>query len=308
MDLSKELRDPWGTLEGPLRCTLGFAERIEKDLGMKHAAACNLEYLEGMSLRISELHNSTPKIQLIGFLPIPQVCEFCCRGWDFRMISTSNHLACESVVDNPDLSMSLETPIGHENIAIRDIKRALASLNLSDMEDFRLMKAWEVSRSSNPGKSQLQHLVGMYETHSTSMMLEPRRPSSKAPPRLQLHWKRAGRRSQKIHHPLWRTSVYPMGNSRLDGWHTAIMIIMEMKMMKYTTSSLGLYCSLNLFDPSAAAEETSPKIIQNSSSKFSKWSLSVYPFPLAVLPGSSASFRRSAWPEIVGERLVDRGL
>ena len=103
------------------------------------------------------------------------------------MISTSNHLACESVVDNPDLSMSLETPIGHENIAIRDIKSALASLNLSDMEDFRLMKAWEVSRSSNPGKSQLQHLVGMYETHSTSMMLEPRRPSSKAPPRLQLH-------------------------------------------------------------------------------------------------------------------------
>jgi hypothetical protein len=45
---------------------------------------------------------------------------------------------------------------------------------------------------------------------------------------------------------------------------------MEMKMMKYTTSSLGLYCSLNLFDPSAAAEGTCPKIIQNSSSKFSK--------------------------------------
>jgi hypothetical protein len=62
----------------------------------------------------------------------------------------------------------------------------------------------------------------------------------------------------------------PMGNSRSDGWHTAIMIIMEMKMMKYTTSSLGLYCSLNLFDPSAAAEGTCPKIIQNSSSKFSK--------------------------------------
>jgi hypothetical protein len=60
------------------------------------------------------------------------------------MISTSNHLACESVVDNPDLSMSLETPIGHENIAIRDIKRALASLNLSDMEDFRLRaSSWD---------------------------------------------------------------------------------------------------------------------------------------------------------------------
>jgi len=54
------------------------------------------------------------------------------------------------------------------------------------------------------------------------------------------------------------------------GWLAQIMIIMEMNMMKYTTSSLGLYCSLNLFDPSAAAEETSPKIIQNSSSKFSK--------------------------------------
>ena len=342
MDLSKQLRDPWGTLE----VHIGLCWKDWKGLGDEACSSMHLRIFgrdESPNQRAAQLNSENT---INRFLANPTSLRVLLQGlrfsYDFNLKPSGMWECCGQpgsvyVFGNSNWTWEhryqryqkgtrqLE-PLWHGRFQTQGFILGFSSVG------WQSMKAWEVSRCSNPGKSQLQHLVGMYETHSTSMMLEPRRPSSVHSPFFQHLQPRlldvserppspsaplkAGRSSKSKNPPSFVADLslskisnnLPMGNSRSDGWHTAIMIIMEMKMMKYTTSSLGLYCSLNLFDPSAAAEGTCPKIIQNSSSKFSKWSLSVYPFPLAVLPGSSASFRRSAWPEIVGERLVDRGL
>lgn len=215
---------------------------------MKHAAACNLEYLEGTSLRISELHNSTPKIQFNRFLANPTSLRVLLQGlrfsYDFNLKPSGMWECCGqpgSVYDclclwklqldmrtslseiskghSPawtSLTWKISDPGLHLGIFVRGvtIHESLGSL--------KVFKSWEVSTAPlswdvrdpsrpiqplwcwNPGDL-LPFTVLSFNIFNQGFLMSLR----KGHPRLQLHWKRAGRRSQKIHHPLWRTSVYP---------------------------------------------------------------------------------------------------